>query len=294
LATNQHSTIPKNWNTTVLEESSLRISKALAKNPKQYAHVEQGKLALDLLCHHQYNWTLLEAMFARRRMYIETRIEDALHNDQDGNTMAEMWQRFAAKSKKQKQKNKRKRCLGGLDHIDEWNACYNDEQKYRLLRQLQSKYENYSFPKKSRANWAFHLGAMCGTDSRVVKRIFSTTTFVSSVVYRLENYHGVKDLDTIRGVVEKVQGKISITCYCGKTFMNHQPWHIHHCHDCGQLIGMCHSGCNTDEPHSTKVMDWMWGPGNISRIHVVAADRYDAPFLKPEECQKCLVRKVMD
>jgi len=253
--------------------------------------VEQGALAIELMSFEGFNWTMLESMFARRKMYIKTRIEDALSDITRGSSLKVTWDNFKATTEAKKLTKKRKRCPDGISHIDEWNVCNTDEQRFRLLKQLQSKYNEFVF--SSRGSWEFHLAKMCGTDPRVVKRIFASTTFISSILFRLEKYHAVKDFDSLRKVSEKIGQKISIMCYCGISFMNQEPWHIHHCHDCGQLVGVCHSGCNTDEPNSDKIMDWMWGPGLFSRIHVISADRYDVPFLKPEECKKCVVRKIM-
>jgi len=64
--------------------------------------------------------------------------------------------------------------------------------------------------------------------------------------------------------------------------------------DCGQVIGIAHGGCNTNEPNSVKIMDWQFGPGIISNMHVRHNDRLDAPKILPQSCEKCVVRKVIE
>jgi len=224
-------------------------------------------------------------------MYIKSRINIALQDPDEGPELTKMYQNYKLEREEEKMVKKRERC-DGIDHINDWNACENDEQKYRFLKQ-QEKYKDI-FNGSKKVKPEIRLARMCGTDARTISRIFATTTFTTSVVFRLENYHGIKDINLLRMVVEKIQGKVSIKCYCGKSFMNHQLWHIHHCHECGQLIGMCHAGCNTDEPYTKKIMNWMWGPRLVSKIHLIHKNHYDPPTISPEDCKKCSVRIQLD
>jgi len=228
------------------------------------------------------NFTDLEAMFARRKMYIKSRMNNAMEDEDLGAELTEKYNAHKTGQKSDREIKTRPK-FDLPDHRNEFNECKNDDQKYRLLKQLESTYTTTVFNKRVRDNWPMILGQMIGQDARVVKRIFATTTFATVVMYRFEQYHGIRDLDVMQKISEKMAKKISIKCYCGGMITPSTAWHLHHCHDCGQIIGICHAGCNTNEPNSMKVMDWMFGPGIISRVHEIAADRYDPPILAPED-----------
>jgi len=64
--------------------------------------VEQGALAIELMSFEGFNWTMLESMFARRKMYIKTRIEDALSDITRGSSLKVTWDNFKATTEAKK------------------------------------------------------------------------------------------------------------------------------------------------------------------------------------------------
>jgi len=221
-------------------------------------YVEQGQIAVDLLYEDGYNWIKLETMFSRGRL-------------------------------------KRRSTKYNLpNHTEEYNACTTNDQRYRFLKQLEAKYEHMAFPARIRGKWHIILGNMVGQDYRSINRVLSSNSFQTAIIYRMENYHGVQDFDALKIITEKIGAKTSIMCYCGKRFMVHDDWHIHHCHECGQVIGICHAECNVDEPKSTIIMNWMFGPNIISNIHARQPERYTAPSCLPTECSRCNLRIVSE
>jgi len=137
------------------------------------------------------NFTDLEAMFARCKMYIKSRMNNVMEDEDLGAELTEKYNAHKTGQKSDREIKTRPK-FDLPDHRNEFNECKNDDQKYRLLKQLESTYTTTVFNKRVRDNWPMILGQMIGQDARVVKRIFATTTFATVVMYRFEQFHDLR------------------------------------------------------------------------------------------------------
>jgi len=165
------------------------------------------------------------------------------------------------------------------DNSKEWDACKDEPQQVNLLQQLITKYLvgeeekiTYLYVPRKRRSSKNVLAAMVIQPLSVVSRLLSTTTFQTLIPYRLAHYHLQRDLDMHKQLILAIGNQISIEC---------------------QKCSIRHDRCNTDEIHSLKKDEFMFGPGILSKK--VRACQKQLPEYADNyaECPKCADRKSM-
>jgi len=154
---NQYNSDDFFWNGSIVTEHSSHNLRCLkqrwlkergkylytAVELQQKGNIEQGVIASKLRSQ-DWTWASLECMFGRGRNYIKGRISEAENDDIHHNELEKLATTKKRKDESKKEENKRKKRrkerFSLPDYSEEYKCCSNDDQRYCLLKRIESQY----------------------------------------------------------------------------------------------------------------------------------------------------------